>query len=69
MPLHDYRCDKCKKTFEVFFLPTEVVKKHELCPKCGSKSNKIPSGHGGYRFESGPSSIRPRSAGSFKKKP
>lgn len=43
MPLHDYKCKKCKKEYEVFYTSQSAVEKEEKdekCPECGSTSKK-----------------------------
>lgn len=67
MALYDYWCVACKRIFEVFFMPKERAKNTEKCPKCGSKAERRP-GLGGYKMNSGPSSVRPKQAGSFRKR-
>lgn len=40
MPIHAYKCKKCKKEFEAFYLSQSAVEreeKTEKCPACGSK--------------------------------
>ena len=37
MPTYEYRCEGCKKGFEVRLTITERTKAHVACPACGSK--------------------------------
>jgi len=66
MPIYEYFCSTCMHRFD------ELVRKPEeaptQCPSCGSEClEKAVSAHGGYSFDSGPASVQPRSAGSFKR--
>jgi len=36
MPLYDYTCDKCKKTFEIK-VPLEKLDESILCPYCDTQ--------------------------------
>jgi putative FmdB family regulatory protein len=36
MPIYEYKCESCNKTFEELILPGE--KEPEKCPECGDKS-------------------------------
>jgi putative FmdB family regulatory protein len=36
MPIYEYKCKKCKETFEVFRTVRESDEK-VACPKCGAK--------------------------------
>ncbi len=40
MPLYNYRCEKCKKTFEVQLSYAEFERAKIACPKCKSKRVK-----------------------------
>ncbi len=40
MPYYDYRCQKCKKRFELFQSYADYGKKPVSCPHCGSESVK-----------------------------
>lgn len=37
MPVYEYICQKCKKSFEVVRLIKENGRKGATCPKCASK--------------------------------
>jgi putative FmdB family regulatory protein len=37
MPVYDYVCKACKKSFELVLTLSEHDKKNIKCPKCGSK--------------------------------
>lgn len=39
MPVYDYRCDDCGKTYDVYHKVREVAE-DVLCPSCGSKNHK-----------------------------
>lgn len=67
MALFDYWCGLCKRYFEVFFSIGEKPKKSEKCPKCGTKSNRIP-GAAGYQGDLGNASVRPKGAGAKARK-
>ena len=41
MPIYEYRCHECKKSFEIFQKITEKPRK--VCEKCGGKVEKIVS--------------------------
>lgn len=67
VPLREYRCQSCEKNTENLELKAED--KLLSCPSCGSDNlERVISAHGGYDMASGPSSVRPRQAGSFKVK-
>jgi len=38
MPVYDYHCNACKKSFEVILTLTEHDKDSIRCPRCGSKN-------------------------------
>jgi putative FmdB family regulatory protein len=43
MPMHDYRCGKCKHEYEVFYTSqskVETEEPEEKCPQCGSVKKK-----------------------------
>lgn len=66
MPLRDFICLDCgHQSYD------ELVRHGENdpnCPHCEStRFERLPSAHGGYKFDSGSASVRPKSAGSFKK--
>ncbi len=48
MPTYDYRCTKCGHRFERFHSITDDSPKR--CPKCRSKSVRVPSGGAGLLF-------------------
>jgi putative FmdB family regulatory protein len=64
-PLYDFRCTKCEHTFETIAGPQEAPP----CPKCKDSEfiERCITAPGGYQMNSGGSSTRPRSAGSFKR--
>lgn len=66
MPLFDYTCKKCQKEFEeLVATPDDSVR----CPHCNStRVARLPALVGGYQFDSGGGSVRPKQAGSYKKK-
>lgn len=37
MPVYDYICKDCQKSFELVLTLTEHDKENITCPKCGSK--------------------------------
>lgn len=37
MPVYDYHCKACGKSFEIVLTLTEHEKQKVACPKCGSK--------------------------------
>lgn len=39
MPTYDYKCPKCKKTFEKN-VPISQYKEPQKCPQCGSEAEK-----------------------------
>jgi putative FmdB family regulatory protein len=39
MPIYEYRCDKCIKTFEKLVFGSDEI----LCPKCGGTVQRIMS--------------------------
>ena len=38
MPVYDYICKKCRKSFELILTLGEHDKSNIKCPKCGSKN-------------------------------
>ncbi|MBN1664145.1 MAG: zinc ribbon domain-containing protein [Deltaproteobacteria bacterium] len=47
MPIYEYKCDKCKKVFEVLFISMNEVRE-VFCPECKSKkTHKLMSMFGG----------------------
>ena len=69
MPIYEYKCksDRCGIKFESISKPWES--KGVKCPKCKvSDCIKVISAPGGYNIKGNNSaSVRPKSAGSFKK--
>ena len=49
MPTYDYRCTKCGQVFELFHGMSDD--KPRRCPKCRSKSIRVPSGGAGLLFK------------------
>ena len=49
MPTYDYRCSKCGHRFELFHSITDDAPKR--CPKCKSKSVRVPAGGAGLLFK------------------
>jgi len=39
MPIYDYKCTDCNKTYDIFHKVREVVD-DIICPSCGSTNNK-----------------------------
>lgn len=64
-PIREIQCGDCSHIFE------EILRLGDPkppCVQCDSKKTVIlPSAHGGYTMNSGPSSVRPKGAGSFKR--
>ncbi len=48
MPTYEYRCRKCGHQFELFHSITDDSPKR--CPRCGSKSVRVPSAGAGLLF-------------------
>jgi putative FmdB family regulatory protein len=66
MPIREYQCRECGHIMENFELKAEDALTQ--CVQCESgQIERLLSAHGGYSMDSGPSSIRPRRAGSFKR--
>lgn len=67
MPLREYKCLDCGHVQEnLERTPADTLTQ---CVSCGSgKLERIISTYGGYSMDSGPSSVRPRGAGSFKRR-
>jgi putative FmdB family regulatory protein len=65
MPIKEYQCLKCEHVWETILGVDEEAKE---CPECGGEPERKVASHGGYFMNSGPSSVRPRGAGSFKRK-
>ena len=40
MPIYEYRCEKCDKTFEEFEIAPASGNAGRECPACGSKKTK-----------------------------
>lgn len=66
MPIREYICKECGHIMENFERSSEDALTQ--CVQCDScKVERLVSAHGGYMLDSGPSSVRPRGAGSFKR--
>lgn len=66
MPLREYICLDCGDLVELLIRSDADVPTH--CKNCASTSiDQVISAPGGYSFDSGPSSVRPRGAGSFRR--
>ena len=68
MPTYEYRCDKCRKNFEVFQKITDNPV--ETCPECGGKVSKLMSasnfvlkGKGWYKTDYGSRPVPPQCEG------
>lgn len=66
MPIFEYKCKACGNVFD------ELVRKPDdepsFCKYCAScEIERTVTSHGGYAMDSGPASVRPKGAGSFKK--
>ena len=49
MPLYDYRCCECSKTFDKL-VPLNRYDEDQECPECGGSASKIVTlGHGGIQ--------------------
>jgi putative FmdB family regulatory protein len=67
VPLYEYECLDCGRRQEVIVRSDADVPSH--CSECGSsRMDRVISAPGGYSMDSGPSSVRPRGAGSFRRK-
>lgn len=67
MPIKEYECKDCGAKEEHLIRNQEDVP--TKCGACGSeKLEAAISTYGGYQMYSGPSSVRPKGAGSFKKR-
>jgi putative FmdB family regulatory protein len=59
MPIHEFKCQKCGKTFEYLCLKSDD-KKHAVCPACGHDKAQIQmsafstSGAGGVKGSCAP---------------
>lgn len=63
-PLRDFLCMDCNYEFEELVAPYEDDTKIG-CPRCeGDRVEKMFPVTGGYQMDSGPSSVRPKGAGS-----
>lgn len=68
-PLYDFICNSCGHQFEEFI--KHYTYDNEIsCPHCEVKNTaRLPSAPGGYYIQgANGSSVRPKNAGSFKKK-
>jgi putative FmdB family regulatory protein len=63
-PLYEFKCAKCDSVVTCLQKLTDPNPK---CETCGEDTEKQVSTYGGYHMYSGPSSVRPKGAGSFKK--
>jgi putative FmdB family regulatory protein len=48
MPTYEYRCNQCRKTFEIFHSISSTIKK---CPDCGGKLERLISPNAGLIFK------------------
>lgn len=63
MPIYEYACMRCMRTWEVIGWHGMNVR----CEKCGDRAKRVPSAAGGYHIKGDNSaSQRPKGAGSFK---
>lgn len=66
MPIYDYRCEECGKTYDVFHKVREVIE-DVVCPSCGSARHtrllSAPSFSMGSSTGSGPSDVPPCTTG------
>jgi putative FmdB family regulatory protein len=66
MPIFDYQCTACPERIELFRRHSDAPTIG--CQKCGADMTKSVSSIGGYSIKGNNSaSVRPKSAGSFKK--
>jgi len=56
MPIFEYRCQDCKKLFEIIVTSSDASQE-VTCPKCGGKKVTKTISAGNYRVGSGKSSI------------
>lgn len=69
MPIREFKCPLCSTITELF-LPMSNTQKETFCKACDEAyAVLIPSSFGGYKMDSGPASVRPKDAGSFRKPP
>ena len=65
MPIREVQCGECGHIWE------EILRAGDNAPNCphceSTKTVTLISAHGGYNMNSGPSSVRPKGAGSFRK--
>ncbi len=67
MPLRDYLCLECGHQFEELLNSYDHVDVN--CPHCETtRVERLPPITGGYKMNSGPSSVRPKGAGSRPRK-
>lgn len=65
-PIREYVCKDCEHIFENLERSQDDAATE--CSRCRSpKIERLVSSHGGYNMDSGPASVRPKNAGSFKK--
>jgi putative FmdB family regulatory protein len=66
VPLRDYKCLQCNHTEELLIRSDADVPTR--CSVCQSEQiEQAITAHGGYQFNSGPSSVTPKGSGSFKR--
>jgi len=69
MPLYEFLCRECGHTWEDMVRASEEDEVVINCPHCESyKLDRLFPMIGGYFMNSGPSSVRPKGAGSTPKK-
>jgi len=66
MPTYDYRCTKCKHTFEVFHGINDETSRR--CPRCKAKARRVPSGGAGLLFKGSGFYITDYRSSSYKEK-
>lgn len=64
MPIYEYRCPYCGKEFQLMRSMSQVDKP-ALCPKCGTKSQKLVSASASKTG----SYLRPPARSAFRQKP
>lgn len=62
-PLYDYTCPKCKKSETKLLSRSELDKAKIMCEDCNKEMKREFPDIGGYQFDSGSASIRPKGAG------
>ena len=66
MPTYDYRCRKCKRTFEVFHAMSDETPRR--CPKCRGRADRVPGGGAGLLFKGSGFHITDYRSSSYKEK-